>query len=347
MDASIFKAQAHRLANHLAQKHGVRLKRASVLEAIAALHGAKDWNTLTAKKDSFWRAILPSKPAPVSLTPTLADLQLETHTDALRMGLNESQTQEITVPYSWLRRHLLLLGPTGVGAHSALELLTVQHVMNGGGLVWLSEAPWSNGWNQQLLQRAAEQVGRAGPEDLTKVPVGALPSAQWLREGLFYRSATEGDNPPDAFASAILGALLQQHENSEGPLSKALPTMVVVQDIRIFEDARWAAAFAQARAFGVLFVIHIGELAALRGLGVEVEQTLLANTGTKLVFRPALSSEAYAQAVMLAQDVGAPSTSAIVDTLNGLGVAEALLADGNAIQRLKTGMVDRELSTAT
>lgn len=48
MTIEFFKAQASRLADHLADKHGIKLKRASVLEAIASVHGVRDWNTLRA-----------------------------------------------------------------------------------------------------------------------------------------------------------------------------------------------------------------------------------------------------------------------------------------------------------
>lgn len=49
MTASVFKQQAARLAEHLSAVHKTRLKHASSLEAVAALHGAKDWNTLIAQ----------------------------------------------------------------------------------------------------------------------------------------------------------------------------------------------------------------------------------------------------------------------------------------------------------
>lgn len=48
MTDSIYKAQATRLADYLSRVHGVKLKRASMLEAVAHLHGQPDWNTLVA-----------------------------------------------------------------------------------------------------------------------------------------------------------------------------------------------------------------------------------------------------------------------------------------------------------
>lgn len=44
--SAIYKQQAARLAEHLSAVHKFRLKHASALEAVASLHGAKDWNTL-------------------------------------------------------------------------------------------------------------------------------------------------------------------------------------------------------------------------------------------------------------------------------------------------------------
>ncbi|KWU19038.1 glyoxalase superfamily protein [Burkholderia cenocepacia] len=50
MSAITYKAQAERLASHLSSVHKVRLKHASALEAIAAVHAARDWNTLAAQQ---------------------------------------------------------------------------------------------------------------------------------------------------------------------------------------------------------------------------------------------------------------------------------------------------------
>ena len=51
MTAEIYKKQAARLSEHLSSVHKVRLKHASSLEAIAALHDCRDWNTLCAKRE--------------------------------------------------------------------------------------------------------------------------------------------------------------------------------------------------------------------------------------------------------------------------------------------------------
>jgi hypothetical protein len=48
MTVEVYKGQAARLAEHLSSVHKVRLKHAGTLEAIAAVHNERDWNTLVA-----------------------------------------------------------------------------------------------------------------------------------------------------------------------------------------------------------------------------------------------------------------------------------------------------------
>ncbi|MNR71445.1 hypothetical protein D3C71_20710 [compost metagenome] len=62
MSVADLKAQANRLGAHLTNVHGVHIKHTSLLEAIAATHGARDWNTLLAS----YRA------APLNATPPAA-----------------------------------------------------------------------------------------------------------------------------------------------------------------------------------------------------------------------------------------------------------------------------------
>ena len=70
MSAETFKAQAERLAAHLANKHGIKLKSSSMLEAVAALHGARDWNTLVAASTK-----LTSGPVAPVASPVVASAQ--------------------------------------------------------------------------------------------------------------------------------------------------------------------------------------------------------------------------------------------------------------------------------
>lgn len=345
MNTALYKAQAKRLAKHLADKHGVRLKHASVLEAISALHGAKDWNTLTSKQSSFWRALLPSKPEPLGLVQSLSDLQFETPLDVMRLGVDKAKTHEVALSYSKLRKHLLLSGPTGSGAHSALEMLAAQHVLKGGGLVWLCESPLSMGCNQKLLLKAAEQVGRAGPRELANVPLHELPDHQALKEGIFCLSSRRDASPSDEPATsgqALLKHLVTTFLTQDTDTASAIPLLVVVQNVQLYGSLQWAAVMAQARALGLVLVIHAENLSDLQGVGNAFEQTIIANTGTKLIFKPSTQEEAHRQAEALARSSYAKPAGEIAQELSTLDLAEALLLGESEVRHMKLQVVDLE-----
>jgi hypothetical protein len=61
MSIDLFKKQAERLVKFMGDKHRMRLKSASALEAVAAIHDARDWNTLAAGTNA--PAAEPMRPA--------------------------------------------------------------------------------------------------------------------------------------------------------------------------------------------------------------------------------------------------------------------------------------------
>lgn len=69
MSIDLYKAEADRLYEHLSRKHGVKLKKSSILESVAVLHGHPDWNTLVAVTREH-----PSPAASPSATPSRAPL---------------------------------------------------------------------------------------------------------------------------------------------------------------------------------------------------------------------------------------------------------------------------------
>lgn len=93
MTDTIFKIQAKRLAEHLARVHGVKLKHASILEAIAGLHGRPDWNTLAAcgaASESSILAVISSISAPADAVVAHFDMSIDGWVGrALAQGLNE------------------------------------------------------------------------------------------------------------------------------------------------------------------------------------------------------------------------------------------------------------------
>jgi hypothetical protein len=71
VSTELYKDQAERLGQHLATKHGIKLKKASILESVAALHGHRDWNTLVAQPSS------PSEQAPLTSASSATELNHE------------------------------------------------------------------------------------------------------------------------------------------------------------------------------------------------------------------------------------------------------------------------------
>lgn len=125
MTNPVYKGQADRLAAHLAATHGIKLKRSSVLEAIAAVHGARDWNTLSATESLVSGPL--STPASAFAADSPAHWEGVFTASALRehVLICDSAPEKATSPYAHLqeelRQHkaktLLISGsPTGKGS---------------------------------------------------------------------------------------------------------------------------------------------------------------------------------------------------------------------------------------
>jgi hypothetical protein len=175
MSVDLFKAEAKRLADHLAETHGIKLKHTSVLSAIAALHGARDWNTLIGqhKPGLFKRAVasLAGTTAPEhSVVVGLEDLLYDLPSNGLRFGLSHPVAggahgnntgaggQPVDIDDRNLTRHTLVVGPTGYGWSTLLESLAVQQAMRGGGMLVLD--PRSDSHMARLIQQAGRRAGR-------------------------------------------------------------------------------------------------------------------------------------------------------------------------------------------
>lgn len=165
MSIDLYKAEAKRLAYHLADVHGVKLKHTSVLAAIAALHGARDWNTLIArdKPGLLKRAAAALRsPAKQDSVIKIDQLLFQVAPDGLRFGLSADSTTAVEVPDRLLRQHTLIVGPAGHGARVLLEHLAAQQLARGGGLLVLDTQPDAR--MPGLLSAAARHARR---EDLS------------------------------------------------------------------------------------------------------------------------------------------------------------------------------------
>jgi hypothetical protein len=113
LNIDLFKAQATRLGKYLSEKHRLSLSRSAQLEAIACLHGAKDWNSLSAAHSAPYGLVLG--------TPTT--------------GLRR---RPVVMSEDDLMSHVLLTHTPGAGYMPFLENLVKQHARQGGQFVWVS-----------------------------------------------------------------------------------------------------------------------------------------------------------------------------------------------------------------
>lgn len=113
MDIDLFKTQATRLGKYLAEKHRLNLSRSAQLEAIACLHGAKDWNSLSGAFST-----------PYSLV--------------LGMPTTGLRRRPVVMNKDDLTRHVLLTHTPGAGSMPFIENLVKQHARQGGQFVWVS-----------------------------------------------------------------------------------------------------------------------------------------------------------------------------------------------------------------
>lgn len=160
------KVMASRLADHLATKHGVKLKHSALLEAVAAQYGYRDWNTLL--------AVMASADNPVATpTPLPAD-----------PGYVLGHTPEgpVAVEPAALARHTLLLGAPGTGADLVAQHLLGQHIDRQGGFLFVD--PKDDPVTREGVRRWMEKSGRS--DDLFVIDLassGASPLYNVLEHG--------------------------------------------------------------------------------------------------------------------------------------------------------------------
>jgi len=224
MSTDLFKAEATRLADHLAETHGIKLKHTSVLSAIAALHGARDWNTLIARqKPGIVQRVTAAinGPARPAVVVELDEMLYDMSSKGLRYGFNKDSGATIDIDDAALCRHTLVVGPNGQGVTVLMEHLLTQQILRGGGALVLD--PQSDLHLATVVAQAAAKVGRETehftmlPSDLAKqagIPVdaydmlaGADVTAQVARllAGIYQHDAQDVD---ECYAVASIAELL-------------------------------------------------------------------------------------------------------------------------------------------
>lgn len=309
MTIEFFKAQASRLADHLADKHGIKLKRASVLEAIASVHGVRDWNTLRASA-----ACLSAPP--------------DRYTE-VQAGLAD-------VP-----PHVLVIGSQDVGAAVLLEQMAVQHIEDGGGLLYFSPHPDPK-LDEVLRHAAADAVHK--PHVLSVGPLlpegvdTCLPRLEALAQSGFIMHVAPA--PGESVASAHAGScLLLRQLNAvltgltQGPrVQSTTPLMVVVPAARF--DLCWLSLLRQGRQLGITFVLQADSLADLDRIGLAFLNAVTQNVGTQLLLMP-VCERSMARAVSHITSSVAVSHQQLEAVLGRMGPGEALRLRGGVLEAIR------------
>lgn len=339
MSTPIFKAQATRLALHLADKHGIKLKHASVLEAIAALHGARDWNTLSASSGAgaeLSLAGVSAQPQPgerLQMTPVCAGSLNDTMASLLEgvrlcqpkcavckqpfkdegdvrtresdagqkeqlcrsCFLGEIADQVSTRPPATVRPpHTLVMGAQDMGAAVLLEQMAVQHVSEGGGLLYVST-------HQDLLLhealRHAASEAKHKPQFLSLAPPDpagvetCVPRVEALAQAGFIMHVVPASGERAAASHAGVCLLLRQLDavlagRTAGARKRSVHPLMVVLPAANF-DLSWLTLLRQGRSLGVTFVLQADSPSDLDRIGLAFLKAVTENVGTQLLLMPA------------------------------------------------------------
>ena len=386
MSTPVFKAQASRLAQHLADKHGIKLKHASVLEAIAALHGARDWNTLsasTAAGEGLQYVGAPVLPlGPVQLDP-ISSASLDEHMATLLAGVRHCQPKcsvcvqpfkdaddvrtresdaglrerlcrscflgEIAGQAAGHRPahaharvpHTLVVGAQDMGAAVLLEQMAVQHVSDGGGLLYIS------GHQDVVLHEALHHAAGEAPHKpqfLSLAPPNpagvetCVPRLEALVQAGYVMHLVPVPGERAAASRAGVCLLLRQLDavlagRTTGSRTASLHPLMVVLPAAHF-DLSWLSMLRQGCSTGVTFVLQADSPADLDRIGLVFLKAVTENVGTQLVLMPA-GERALARTVshVLASAVAPPEREVQVrKLLMHMGPGEAL--------RLREGVLE-------
>lgn len=334
MSLEDLKTQAKRLADHLAHVHGVRLKHNSVLDALACVHGAKNWQQLRAEAQRrpglvrrAMSALSPARHVETSCAPQ--DYVFEADPRRVTFGVFPNQKSLFTLESTWLHRHVLVIGQEGYGVRSLLHDLCAQQVASGGGLFVLDTV--ADHLLPRMLQYVAEEAGREDfraqlPLEVVSACEAAHADLQATRIGTrdLGTVAPLQSRPCWPMADLLVGATLQHMsvpclavdapEVSQArqilneffqalPAHRALvrddqhPVALIVSNAHLALEPRWAPALRQLRAYGVALVAQVPSLLAIEDAGLR--EALLSGCDSRIYYKPLTADSLHAAAVSI------------------------------------------------
>ena len=348
MHTKPFVAQADRLGQHLTRSLGAEPPRATILEAVAAMHGAASWKALNRPKAprGLCRLLHLQPQQPVSVVEDFDEMLASLSDEGLRLGLlNGDQPGALELSDGILTRHLLITSANGFGGRVMLEHLIVQQVLRGGGLL-LADGLDDPGM-ARMLESAARFAGRSGAlrpltgetDDGVLLDLAARGSLGYCRV-----SFTNGGADVAAIRREAMCQILDRFWQQVGILAErghrpAVPFLLIVPAASGVLDATWAARFSQARGLGIAIVLQEQSLAPLTQATGGVLEHVLGNTFTKVFFNQMSSTAVDLATTCVAGQVPGATHEEARQRLIALGMGDALVVTGGDLHCVHACMV--------
>jgi hypothetical protein len=325
---------------------GTPLTHAEALQRVAEAEGEKSWSQLRREPPAHWLARLLGWRSGwrCSVVVHVDELLFDLRTDRFRVGLSPSQLAPMEQDLSASRRHVLVVGPNGKGATSALDYYAGQQLAMGGGLLVLGASP--NEDSPYLLGQVAEACGRSDfthyRADLPEADRLPSPAALVRGAGAAYVSLPWGRSRAQAQLSAEalieqLDAVGQSLPRRQGE-PRAHPFMVVVPDGGWLLTDAWQSLLQNARSYNIMLVVRLHSLADLQDVSETTVESVL-NFGTKLFLQPASPASIETASKVLALSQDPDELAAARSELAALGLGEALLAGADEPTQVKLCML--------
>jgi len=281
-------------ASFLAQKYrdaGHPRRHPEVLAEVAKRHGTADWQALTHYRPRGWAALTHllgwHQARPLSAVTSLNELLYSPDIlGPLSFGFVSTQGTPFTLEDDTLGRHVLILGPSGVGATVLLENVLLQQMARGGGFLYLDQ--YADPQIEELLKAGASVTGTPYAKshfESAALSVEALGKAAANDEALYVPlHILSGHEAVQAqvehFQSSLRQLIARRLEAARVRSQKRF--VVVVPGAWLLHGDGLDSLMAQARAAGLALIVHDQSLAAMGKQGDADKRVILQNTWTKL-----------------------------------------------------------------
>lgn len=332
-----YQAEVERLCEK-AVLSGAALTHADLLRQVARNHHVRSWDSL--QQPPVPAGILQALFGPkwerkpeLTVTALLFDLRMHSLVLGVAPESLRGNHARIEAPAYLARRGVLVVGPDGKGATTALEHYAAQQLAKGAGLLVLDAS--ANRYSPTLLEDVAKAAHRADYEHVTLdgYPSHTLPlfeqrikakAAQYV--SLDWRASRDERR---SVAEDLVQRMLSCFEVLAHDAKPEWPFMLMVMADGALLTEAWEPLLHHANALGILLVLRLQSLQELDRLPAEMVELVL-NLHTQLYLAPS-STGAFGRALdVLAMGQDADSRAMLGQALVGLELGHAMLRNATA-----------------